>query len=35
MRDKRGAWLRAALHCLIAAGAVVLAAMHFAHVGAP
>jgi beta-galactosidase len=33
--DKRGAWLRATLHCLVAAGAVILAAMQFAHVGAP
>jgi hypothetical protein len=35
IRDKRGAWLRAALHCLVAAGAVILAAMQFAHVGTP
>ena len=31
--DKRGAWLRAALHCLLAACAVLLASMQFAHAG--
>jgi hypothetical protein len=35
IRNKHGAWLRVALHCLLAAGAVILAALEFAHVGTP
>jgi hypothetical protein len=31
--DKRGAWLRVALHCVLAACAVILAALLRAHVG--
>jgi beta-galactosidase len=35
IHDNRGAWLRAALHCLLAACAVILAALQLAHVGTP
>jgi beta-galactosidase len=35
IRGNRGAWLRAALHCLLAACAVILAALQFAHVATP
>jgi hypothetical protein len=33
--DNRSTWLRAALHCVLAACAVILAAQQLAHVGTP
>jgi len=33
--DNRGAWLRAALHCILAACAFILAALQLVHAGMP
>jgi len=33
--DNRGAWLHAALHCVLAVCAVILAAQQLAHTGTP